>query len=73
MIPHMIGFVNWLLRYKAMLRTFQMPLVVSCDACLTPCLLVPTHNLCKHIGPRSGLTNVGPDLDPISSTLRRYS
>ena len=27
MIPHMIGFVNRLLRYKTMLRTFQMPLV----------------------------------------------
>ena len=27
MIPNMIGFVNWLLRYNTMLRTFQMPLV----------------------------------------------
>ena len=29
MIPNMIGFVYRLLRYKTMLRTFQMPLVVT--------------------------------------------
>ena len=29
MIPNMIRFVNRLLRNKTMLRTFQMPLVVS--------------------------------------------
>ena len=31
---------------------------------LTLCLLSSADYLCKQFGPRSGPTNVGPDLDP---------
>ena len=41
---------------------------------LTLYLLVSSADIfCKHFGPRSGLKNVRPDLDPICLTLRWYS
>ena len=40
----------------------------------TLCLLVSSaDNFCKLFGPRSGPTNVGPDLDPNYLTLWRYT
>ena len=35
--------------------------------------VLSADNLCKQFGPRSGPTNVGPDLDPNCLTLRWYS
>ena len=34
MIPNMIGFVNWLLRWVTMLRTFQMPSYYCFSSCV---------------------------------------
>ena len=64
MIPNMIRFVNRLLRYKTMLRTFQMPLVLAILSkyidlfrC-TECQVLPVHRYSVDIFSYSGPSRI---------------
>ena len=51
-------------------KTAQLPPLLESTFCL---FVSSADNVCTQFGPRSGLTNVGPDLDPIYLTHRWYS